>query len=200
MRGFKGRPAARLLILAKAITDRFFCLPDSTYVALHIRRSYTRLLIQSFAHKGLARFYNTGSDGISTGFTERIIGAAFKVHNALGPGFLEKVYENSMRIELIKLGIRVKQQEPINVLYDGQLVGEYYADLLIEDRLIVEVKAIQSLSKEHEVQLVNYLTATGIEIGLLINFGPSVQVRRKYREYRPRALSAGESISEEPNS
>jgi GxxExxY protein len=121
--------------------------------------------------------------------TEIIIGAAFKVHNSLGPGFLEKVYENAMRIELGKRGIKVKQQEPINVFYEGQAVGEYFADLLVEDRIIVELKAIQSLTRQHEVQLVNYLAATGIDIGLLINFGSSVQVKRKYREYRSRALS-----------
>ena len=129
--------------------------------------------------------------------TERVIRAAFNVHNALGPGFLEKVYENAMRIELIKQEINVKQQEPINVLYEGQLVGEYFADPFVEGRLVVELKAVQTLSKEHEVQLVNYLAATGIEIGLLINFGPSVQVRRKYRDYRPRVLSTAVPISRE---
>ena len=129
--------------------------------------------------------------------TERVIRAAFNVHNALGPGFLEKVYENAMRIELIKQEINVKQQEPINVLYEGQLVGEYFADLFVEGRLVVELKAVQTLSKEHEVQLVNYLAATRIEIGLLINFGPSVQVRRKYRDYRPRVLSTAVPISRE---
>ena len=117
--------------------------------------------------------------------TGTIIGCAYKVHNALGPGFLEKVYENALRIELEKLGIQVKQQEPINVCYDGQLVGEYFADLWI-DNLIIEIKGIQSLAKEHEVQLVNYLSATGVDNGLLINFGPSVQVKRKFREYTPR--------------
>ena len=130
--------------------------------------------------------------------TEIIIGAAFKVHNALGSGFLEKVYENAMRIELVKLGIKVRQQEPINVRYQGQIVGEYFADLLVEDRLIVELKAVQVLSKEHEVQLVNYLTATAIDIGLLINFGSSVQVKHKYREYRPRAASALQAAKLEP--
>jgi len=117
--------------------------------------------------------------------TKKIIGCAFKVHNTLGAGFLEKVYENALRIELVKLGLEVKQQEPIRVYYEGQVVGDYYADLWVESRVIVELKAVQSLSKEHEVQLVNYLTATGIDTGLLFNFGPSVQVKRKYREYKP---------------
>ena len=119
--------------------------------------------------------------------TQRIIGCAYTVHNKIGPGFLEKVYENSLRIELEKAGLRVKQQEPINVLYDGQVVGEYYADLWVDELVIVELKAALALAKEHEVQLVNYLTATGVNDGLLINFGPSVQVKRKFREYKPKA-------------
>jgi GxxExxY protein len=118
--------------------------------------------------------------------TEKIIGCAYKAHNALGPGFLEKVYENALRIELEKQGLSVKQQEPINVMYDSQVVGEYYADLWVDERLIVELKAAQTLAKEHEVQLVNYLTATGVDSGLLLNFGP-VQVKRKFREYKPKA-------------
>jgi GxxExxY protein len=116
--------------------------------------------------------------------TETIIGCAFQVHNALGVGFLEKVYENALRIELSKRGLKVRQQEPITVYYDGQVVGEFYADLLVEDRVIIELKAVRSLDKAHEVQLVNYLTATGLDTGLLINFGPSVQVKRKFRQYK----------------
>ena len=119
--------------------------------------------------------------------TRKIIGCAYKVHNTLGPGFLEKVYENALRIELEKLGLEVKQQEPINVAYDGQVVGEYYADLWVDERVVIELKAAQTLVKQHEVQLVNYLAATGIDCGLLLNFGPSVQVKRKFREYKPKA-------------
>jgi GxxExxY protein len=118
--------------------------------------------------------------------TETIIGCAFQVHNALGEGFLEKVYENALRIELAKRGLKVKQQEPITVYYDGEVVGEFYADLWVEDRVIVELKAVRSLDKAHEVQLVNYLTATGVDTGLLLNFGPSVQVKRKFRTYKPK--------------
>jgi GxxExxY protein len=118
--------------------------------------------------------------------TRQIIGCAYKVHNILGPGFLEKIYENALRIELEKLGLTVKQQEPIRVIYDGQIVGEYYADLWINERIVVELKAALALAREHEVQLVNYLTATGVNDGLLINFGPSVQVKRKFREYKPK--------------
>jgi GxxExxY protein len=118
--------------------------------------------------------------------TEKIIGCAFNVHNTLGTGFLEKVYENALRIELVRQGLGVKQQAPIKVCYESQVVGDDYADLWVEDQVIVEVKAVQALTKEHEVQLVNYLTATGVDAGLPINFGPSVQVKRKFREYKLR--------------
>jgi GxxExxY protein len=120
--------------------------------------------------------------------TQQIIGCAYKVHNALGPGFFEKVYENALRIELEKLGHRIKQQEPINVNYEGQVVGEFYADLWVDECVVIELKAAQTLVKQHEVQLVNYLTATGIDCGLLLNFGPSVQVKRKFREFKPKSL------------
>ena len=119
--------------------------------------------------------------------TEKIIGCAYLVHNKLGSGFLEKVYENAMRIELERLGLRVKQQEPVSVMYDDQEVGEYFADLWVDERVVIEVKAIEMLVKRHEVQLVNYLTATGIDTGLLLNFGSSVQVKRKFRQYKPKA-------------
>ena len=118
--------------------------------------------------------------------TRIIIGCAYTVHNTLGPGFLEKVYENSLRIELDKHDLMVKQQEPIKVTYDGHVVGEFYADLWVEERIVVELKAVQMLDRVHEVQLVNYLTATNIDNGLLLNFGPSVQVKRKFREYKPK--------------
>ena len=119
--------------------------------------------------------------------TKRIISCAYKVHRTLGTGFLEKVYENALRIELEKLGIRVEQQQPINVEYEGQVVGEYYADLWVEERVVIELKAVQALAREHEVQLVNYLTATRIDVGLLLNFGPSVQIKRKFREFKPKS-------------
>ena len=117
--------------------------------------------------------------------TQRIIGCAFKVHNTLGAGFLEQVYENALRIELTKQGLHVKQQAPIEVFYEGQMVGNYFADLWVEGRVIVELKAVRALNKAHEVQLVNYLTATGVDTGLLLNFGPSVEIKRKFREYEP---------------
>ncbi|HJT65936.1 MAG TPA: GxxExxY protein [Pyrinomonadaceae bacterium] len=115
-----------------------------------------------------------------------VIGCAYKVHNVLGPGFLEKIYENALKIELNKLGIDVQQQKELPVWYEGMRVGLYYPDLWIDRRLIIEIKAVQNLSKEHEVKLLHYLTATGIDNGLLINFGSSVQVKRKFREYKPR--------------
>jgi GxxExxY protein len=116
--------------------------------------------------------------------TDRIIGCAYAVHNALGPGFLEKVYENALRLELDEAGLAVEQQQPVPLCYRGQLVGDFYADLIVAGRVIVELKAVQNVAKEHEVQLVNYLTATGIDDGLLINFGWSVDVKRKFRKYR----------------
>jgi len=115
--------------------------------------------------------------------TEQVIGCAYRVHNALGSGFLEKVYENALRIELSKNGMDVKQQHPIRVYYQDEVVGDYYADLLVNGCLILELKAVQSLTREYEIQLVNYLSATGINDGLLINFGSSVEVKRKFRRY-----------------
>ena len=118
--------------------------------------------------------------------TRQVIGCAFKIHRALGSGFLEGVYENALRIELVKLGISVREKEPLKVHYDGQVVGEYYPDLWIENQLIIEVKAVENLIPRHEVELVHYLTATGVDNGLLLNFGSSVQVKRKFREYKPK--------------
>lgn len=118
---------------------------------------------------------------------EKVIGCAFNVHNTLGPGFLEKVYENALAIELKCHGILVKQQFAIPVRYREQIVGEFYADMVVGESLILELKAVLDIAKEHEVQLVNYLCATGNDIGLLINFGESVQVRRKFRVHRPKA-------------
>jgi len=116
--------------------------------------------------------------------THVVIGCAFKVHNVLGSGFLEKVYENALKIELDKLHIVAQQQKELPVWYEGITVGLYYPDLWIDDQLIIEVKAVHNLSAQHEVQLVHYLTATNIDNGLLINFGSAVQVKRKFREYK----------------
>lgn len=116
--------------------------------------------------------------------TYTIIGCAYKVHGELGSGFLEKVYENALRIELEAAGLMAEQQVPLQVRYQDQVVGEYFADLLVEERVVLELKAVDTLAVEHEVQLVNYLNATGLNTGLLINFASRVEVRRKFREYR----------------
>lgn len=118
--------------------------------------------------------------------THTVIGCAYKVHNVLGTGFLEKVYENALKLELRKLGFDVRQQVKLPVFYDGTRVGLYYPDLWIEGRLIIEIKAALTLAPEHEMKLIHYLTATGIDNGLLINFGSSVQIKRKFRDYRPK--------------
>ena len=118
--------------------------------------------------------------------TEQIIGCAYEVYNRMGSGFLEAVYEKCLLIELKKAGLFTESQQPIDVMYDGEVVGEYIADIVVERTVIIEIKAIRQLAPVHEAQLVNYLVATGREIGLLLNFGEeSVQVRRKHRTYRP---------------
>lgn len=111
--------------------------------------------------------------------TSKIIQAFYKVYNTLGYGFLEKVYENAMRVELNKMGISVEQQKNIKVYYESEMVGDYFADLLIEELVIVELKAAENICEEHEAQLLNYLKATDIEVGLLLNFGKIPEVRRK---------------------
>ena len=108
---------------------------------------------------------------IDEDITEKIIGAAYKVANTLGAGFLEKVYENALAIELKKSGLSVKQQYSLPVYYEDQLVGNYFADLLVEDSVIVELKAVEELQGIHRSQVVNYLKATGFKLGLLVNFG-----------------------------
>jgi GxxExxY protein len=119
--------------------------------------------------------------------TEQIIGCAMKVHSVLGPGFLESVYAKALTHELRKVGLKVECEKPISVRYDGVVVGEFSADKLVEEKVIVEEKAVQALVSAHEVQLVNYLTATGIEIGLLLNFGAQrLEYKRKSRTYRER--------------
>jgi len=111
--------------------------------------------------------------------TEEIIGAFYQVYNTLGYGFLEKVYENALIIELKKAGISALPQGSITVIYEGEVVGEYFADILVDNKVIVEIKAVKRLAPEHEAQLLNYLKATDIEVGLLLNFGPQPEVRRK---------------------
>ena len=115
--------------------------------------------------------------------THKIIGAAYNVHNQLGFGFLESVYQKAMIIELSKNGLKAETEKPLKVYYDEQVVGEFYIDLFVDEAIVVELKSIQNLTKQHEVQIVNYLNGLKKEIGLLINFGPSgVDVKRKYRD------------------
>jgi len=111
--------------------------------------------------------------------TKKIIEAYYKVYNTLGYGFLEKVYENALKIELRRLNLKVDQQKSIKVLYESFEVGDYFADLIIEDLVIVELKAAESLCEEHEAQLINYLKATNLEVGLLLNFGKKPEFKRK---------------------
>lgn len=114
-----------------------------------------------------------------------IIECAKRIRRQLGPGFLEKVYKNAMVVELRKLKLNFETEKLIQVLYDGIVVGEYRTDIIVEGKLILELKATQDLSIANEVQLVNYLTSTQIDDGLLINFGSDkLQFKRKYRIYR----------------
>ena len=114
--------------------------------------------------------------------THKIIACAYKVFNQLGFGFLESVYKKSMVIELTKTGLKTEAEKPLKVYYDGHVVGDFYVDLFVEGKVVVEFKSLSRLTKEHEVQLVNYLNGIKREVGLLINFGPSgVEVKRKYR-------------------
>jgi len=111
--------------------------------------------------------------------TERVIGCAYRVSNVLGAGFLEKVYENALAIELRKAGLPVQQQWPIAVRYEGEVVGDYVADLLVDDTVLVELKAVKSLDEVHKAQCINYLKASGVAVCLLLNFGtPKVQIKR----------------------
>jgi GxxExxY protein len=111
--------------------------------------------------------------------TGRIIKAFYTVYNTLGDGFLEKVYENALMIELRKSGLQADQQKKIEVFYDAQKVGDYFADILVENIVILELKAADAVAPEYEAQLINYLKATEIEVGLLLNFGPRPQVVRR---------------------
>ena len=111
--------------------------------------------------------------------TEKIIEIFYRVYNKLGYGFLEKVYENAMMIEFKKDGIHAVPQAAIQVVYEGEVIGEYFADIMVENKVIVEIKAAKSLASENEAQLLNYLKATNIEVGLLLNFGRKPEIKRK---------------------
>ena len=116
--------------------------------------------------------------------THKIIGCAYTVFNTLGFGFLESVYRKAMVIELGKAGLKVQEEKALEVYYDDIIVGKFSIDLFVEDTIVVELKSVQGLVIEHEIQLVNYLKGIKRDIGLLINFGPSgVDVKRKYKEF-----------------
>ena len=111
--------------------------------------------------------------------TYAINGAVFEINKILGPGFLEKVYENALVFELEKRGVKAESQVPIKVFYKRKVVGEYVADILVEDKVIVELKTVEALDKIHEAQLLNYLKATGIRVGILVNFKhPKAEIKR----------------------
>jgi GxxExxY protein len=111
--------------------------------------------------------------------TYAINGAVFEVNRVLGPGFLEKVYENALLVELIGRGLKAKSQVPIRIYYKERIVGEYVADMLVEEKVIVELKTVEELNRVHEAQLLNYLKATGIRVGLLVNFRhPKAEIKR----------------------
>jgi GxxExxY protein len=115
--------------------------------------------------------------------THKIIGCAYIVYKNLGFGFLESVYRKAMVIELGRAGLQVEEEKPVTVYYDEYVVGKFSVDLYVEETVVVELKSVQNMVRDHEVQLVNYLKGTRKDIGLLINFGPSgVEVKRKYKE------------------
>lgn len=133
-----------------------------------------------------------------TAITQRIIKAFYTVYNTLGYGFAEKVYRNAMAIELRKLGLSVVQESPIQVFYKGAVVGEYFADLVVADAVVVELKAARGFVEAHEAQLLNYLKATRYEVGLLMNFGPKAEfVRKAYDNERKGSLSWIEDSQED---
>jgi GxxExxY protein len=122
--------------------------------------------------------------------TRKVIGAFYKVYNTLGYGFSEKVYENALALELRKLGLRVESQQPITVYYDHEVIGQFLAAIVVNETIILELKAVHELVAEHEAQLLNYLKATLTEVGLLLNFGPTPEVKRKvYDNQRKGSLS-----------
>lgn len=116
--------------------------------------------------------------GKHSDITDLVLNAFYKVHRKLGYGFNEKIYENSLVIELRKLGLQVAQLHEIEVFYDGQPVGTYFADLIVNDVVMLELKAVKQLADAHEAQLLNYLKATRVEVGLLLNFGSTAEIKR----------------------
>ena len=120
-----------------------------------------------------------GEEASTTPISRRVIGCAFAVSNSLGSGFVESVYEGALSLELAEQGIAFERQAPLRVFYKGQIIGSFIADLIVERVLVVELKALNKLSSEHEAQVMNYLKASGLGVGLLLNFGaPKLEIRR----------------------
>ena len=115
--------------------------------------------------------------------TAKIIDCAYKVHRELGFGFLESVYQNALVIELTKADLKAEQEKKVQVTYDGQVIGDFMADVVVEEKIILELKSIKQIHAAHESQLINYLKATAIEVGLLINFGETVEIKRKVLDH-----------------
>ena len=111
--------------------------------------------------------------------TEKIIKCFYKVYDELGAGFLESVYEKALLIELTNIGLRYESQKAIKVRYKGNVIGNFIADIIVEDKIIIEIKAIEKMIPKHEAQIINYLKATGIELGLLVNFGSELEFKRR---------------------
>lgn len=145
----------------------------------------------------MTRIERINTDYLYKEETDQIISAFYDVYNALGYGFLERVYQNALYLELRRRGFNCEAQYKIKVFYLGTEVGEYYADIMVNNRIILELKAVDSLCREHELQLVNYLKATHIELGLLLNFGEHPQVRRKIynNERKINLRSSAQSVS-----
>ena len=134
-------------------------------------------------------------DLILSEITENVIGCAYRVSNTLGCGFLEKIYEKAMVLEIRKIGLKVKTQFPMTVRYDNEIIGEYVADLFVEDVLLVELKSVEALNKIHFAQCLNYLKATGLKTCLLINFGRTkVQIKRFNNYFEKKEQETAESI------
>lgn len=140
------------------------------------------------------KFENPGETvmfiGKHSDITEKVLGAFYSVYNEMGYGFFEKVYENALAFELNRLGFKVEQQKPINVYYGGEVVGEYFSDILVDEVVILELKSVKQVLPEHEAQLISYLKASLVEVGLLLNFGPkSVTVRKVFDNERNGSLT-----------
>jgi len=128
----------------------------------------------------------TSASASTDPLTKKVIGETMYVHRVLGPGFLESIYHNALLLRLKKLGLKAESQKPLPVYFEDEIIGDFLTDLIVEDRLVLELKAVSALNLAHEVQLVNYLTATKIETGLLINFGAkSLEIKRKSRTLVP---------------